>query len=180
MSFTNELPWNKYGMIIELTSQLEGVSPQIGKTVIQKMMYLLNRVSNVPTGYDHTLYTYGPYSSELSEDVAIVSAMGGVKLNDGIRGGYEISPSENAPWILSKSNEFVTKYTSEIKKLVETFGKYKARELELRSTLIFLSQNDLKIEVEELKIQLLDLKPYFSEEEVLNAIDELKKMKVCC
>lgn len=174
MSFANELPWNKYGMIIDLTRKLEGVSPQIGKIVIQKMIYLLTQVFSVPTGYDHTLYTYGPYSAELSEDVEIVSAMGGVKVNDGYRGGYEISPSENANWILSKSNDFVTKYSPEILKLVETFGRYKARELELRSTLIFLGKNDKLLKVEDLKAQLLDLKPYFSEEEVLDAIEELK------
>lgn len=48
------------------------VWPQFGKTVLQKLVYLLTTIYVVPTGYEHTLYTYGPFSAELASDVETV------------------------------------------------------------------------------------------------------------
>lgn len=92
MSFTCNLPWNQYGIIVELARRLENVSPQFGKTALQKMVYLLMEVYDVPCDYEYSLYTtYGPYSAELAANVDYVNALGGVKLYEGSKAGYEIA-----------------------------------------------------------------------------------------
>lgn len=173
MSFASSLPWNKYGMIIELTRRLQGISPQLGKTALQKMIYLLTAVYCVPSGYEHTLYTYGPYSAELTSDTEYLAAIGGVSIREGSRGGYEIATTENSMGILAKSQGFTAQFEKQLNQLIEDFGAYSARELELRSTLIFLAKED-SFNQEQLKRQLLELKPYFNEVEVLSTIDELE------
>lgn len=172
MSFTLNLPWNKYGIIIELAKRLNGISPQFGKTALQKLIYLLTEIYGVPCDYEYSLYTYGPYSAELASNVDYVNALGGIELIDGLKGGYEIIVGEDAEHILSKAERFIKQYSDNIDQLIADFGSYSARDLELRTTLIYLSKNEV-LSKEELARQLRDLKPYFSNSEINEVIDEL-------
>ena len=56
-----------------LATKLDGVSPQFGRTVLQKLVYLLHVLYGVNPGYDFELYTYGPFSSQLLSDLDVVS-----------------------------------------------------------------------------------------------------------
>ena len=171
MAFGSNIPWDKYGLIVELAKRLEGISPQFGKTALQKLVFLLGAVYQVPCQYEYQLYTYGPYCAELAADVEYVAAMGGVKLWQ-VNSGYAIKPAENAQWIKEKADDFFHRYDRQLDQLITKFGTYNARELELRSTLIYLAQCE---ELTEMKLlhQLIDLKPYFVQTEVLTAIQDL-------
>jgi len=48
--------WDQYGLMAELALKLKGVSPQFGKTVLQKLVYILQEIYRVPCGYDYILY----------------------------------------------------------------------------------------------------------------------------
>ncbi|KLU62648.1 hypothetical protein CEB3_c09600 [Peptococcaceae bacterium CEB3] len=176
MPFTTNVPWQKYGIIVELARRLETVSPQFGKTALQKMVYLLTTIYHVPCHYEHTIYTYGPYSAELAEDVEFVAAMGGVRLTEGNKGGYKISPAEHADWIADKAKDVLEKYRGEFAALVADFGSFNARELELRSTLIFLNKHD-QTNTSNLAKELTELKPYFTTNEVSAVIDDLAEKR---
>lgn len=170
--FSSNIPWDKYGLIVELSRRIQDVSPQFGKTVVQKLVYLLTTIYEVPTGYEHTLYTYGPFSAELASDVETVAAMGGVQITHGAKSGYAISLGNNGDWVCGKSKEIINANSEKIDSLIRDFGGFSAKDLELRSTLIFLTKSE-KMTKEKLKNQLIDLKPYFVEAEVYAAIDEL-------
>lgn len=176
MPFTTNIPWRKYGIIVELARRLETVSPQFGKTALQKMVYLLTTIYHVPCHYEHTIYTYGPYCAELAEDVEFVSAMGGVRLTEGNRGGYKICLADNADWINDKAKDFLDQYQGEFGRLVSDFGRFTARELELRSTLIFLNKQD-QLNRSNLAKGLMELKPHFTTDEVLDVIDDLAEKR---
>lgn len=171
MSFSLNIPWIKYGIIVELTKRLQSDSPQFGKTVLQKMVYLLNEIYRVPSGYEYSLYTYGPYCSELTSDVEFVSAMGAIQLCQTHR-GFVINLSDKSDMITQKSTDFINEHKEQFDDLIEKFGKFNARELELRSTLIFLARSE-KMSKKLLGLQLAELKPYFAEDEISNTIDEL-------
>ncbi len=170
--FSSDIPWEKYGVIVELTRRIQDQSPQFGKTVMQKLVYLLTTIYGVPTGYEHTLYTYGPYSEELASDVANVAAMEGIEISHGVKNGFEIKLAKNHDWVSGKSTKFINENRTKIDSLIRDFGSFNARELELRSTLIFLTKSEA-FSREKLTKQLIELKPYFTEKEVYFAIDEL-------
>lgn len=174
MSISVNIPWVKYGLIVELAKRLENVSPQFGKTAVQKLVFLLEEHYGVPCDYEYSLYTYGPYCAELAADVEYIASMGGVNLNQVFNGGYDIRIGDNARLISEKSKDFIEKYSSQIDRLISDFGQYNARDLELRSTLIYLG-NRQRYNKTELKNDLIDLKPYFSGKEVSDAINELVK-----
>ena len=43
--------------------------PDIGKTAIMKVIYMLQQVKGLNLDYDFSIYTYGPYSYEVTYDV---------------------------------------------------------------------------------------------------------------
>jgi uncharacterized protein YwgA len=173
--------WEKYGVIAELADQLDDKSPQFGKTALQKLVYILQEVYGVPCGYDYVLYNYGPYCGELSSDLTYFSLLEGVNV-DWSGKGYEISPSKHTEQFIEKACDFLSRYEDPISKTVQYFGAMSAKDLELRTTIIFVSKqmtNQEEYERRRLVINKVnEIKPHFSIQEIENAYDELLALQV--
>ena len=152
-------------VIGELARQKQG---QLGKTAVMKLLHLLQDGLNVPLGYRFTLYNYGPYDSNVMSDIDFAESLHRVAVDyQGPDQGYRITAG-NMRGALSKNVE------EKLRKLMTDFGAMNARELELRSTLLFLSRDfvgDLLIG------RLRELKPKYSEYEVQGAVKDLKEKK---
>ena len=72
-------------------------------------------------------------------------------------------------------NTFEDKEIEIIDRVLENFGTKKSRELELTSTIIFLNDN-FKLDAQELKHEIIKIKPKFSEKEIDAAQMELKNL----
>ena len=162
---------------LELAGRLDGKSPQFGKTAFMKMAYLLQELYEVPLGYRFSLYTYGPYSAEVLADLEYAKLRKRVEVEylGDPQGGYRITPGEFA----SESNwqtEPIAKYSDALNEMVDHFGSFNARELELRTTSIFLWRRirPWKAEDADILIETVQqLKPHFSEMAIRSAIDDL-------
>ena len=120
---------------LELAGRLAGQSPQFGKTAFLKMAYLLQELYDVPLGYRFSLYTYGPYSPEVLADLEYANLRKQVEVEylGDPQGGFRITPSRVVGGSNSQ-NELMAKYSQVLDDLVEHFGSFNARELELRTT----------------------------------------------
>src|SRR6266850_259581 len=74
------IPWHQYAVISYTAAKAEG-GPALGKTAMQKLIYLMQELHRVPVGYRFRLYTYGPYSSDLAEDLTYVEYLGGLTIH---------------------------------------------------------------------------------------------------
>ncbi len=162
---------------LELAGRFEGKSSQFGKTAFMKMAYLLQELYEVPLGYRFSLYTYGPYSAEVLADLEYAKLRKQVEVEylGDPQGGFRITPIEVAGGSNSQ-NEPIAKYSDLLNELVEHFGSFNARELELRTTSIFLwkrirprKPEDVSTLIEAVR----QLKPHFSEMAIRSAIDDL-------
>ena len=52
--------------------------PGLGRTALMKICYLLQTLGDVPLGYHFTLYSYGPFDSDVLADLASAEVLGGV------------------------------------------------------------------------------------------------------
>lgn len=184
MKINLNFSWQKYALIIELAQRLEGRSLQFGKTMLQKMIYLLQEAFHIDCGYDFELYTYGPFSTQLLQDLDLVEHFRGVEVNPvkSITGGYEISPGEKAEIIKEKGAEFLNKKNVKkaISNLINEFGNFGTKDLELRSTIIFVQRELMRQEKpskNKVKQIVKEIKPKFTDEEIYDAMDELEKKK---
>ena len=175
-----KVPWHRYSVIPHLAHELREASPQFGKTALQKMVYLLQEVNDVPLGYRFSLYNYGPYAQELASDLALVEALGAVKVTyvEEDPGGYEITDGPNSARIRERGGEFLAEHKSKIDHAISSFGHLRARVLELYTTAIFvahsLSQGGNPPTIKKTIDSVYDLKPYFALEEIHNVVDELR------
>jgi hypothetical protein len=183
MNVINDL-WNKVGLISKLAKEFELTRIQFGKTAIMKYLYILQEVFKVPLGYEFSLYTYGPYCSDVLLDLDYTEAIDGVRIYsvDTGTGGYSIRPSHKTDEYIKKSRDFISEHAESINAVIELFGSMSARDLELRSTIIYLYknylQNNWKIDSNEIAFDVKEIKPYFSMEEILDAYDQLDRMYI--
>ncbi len=182
MENTLTIPWFRYALIPELAGRMRMVSQQFGKTALQKAMFLLQEIYGVDCGYDFTLYSYGPFDSQLLGDLDLVESWGCVKVESvksGI-GGFQIVPTEEAKTIRNKAAGLLDDAATQtaIADLIRDYGGKSARELELRATLIYVDK-DWKLRGgnppsrRELYTTVREIKPRFSDAEMNSAIDEL-------
>lgn len=73
----SEIPWNRYALIADLIRRFDQQRNALGKTALQKMVFLLQRVFGLDFDYAYTLYTFGPFCADLARDLDIVAGLGG-------------------------------------------------------------------------------------------------------
>jgi len=176
------IPWNRYGIIAELACRLKGASPQFGKTALQKSVYLLQALYGVDCGYDFSLYAYGPFCSDLLGDLDTTGTLGGVQVHALGWGldGYQIEPGPRSDAIREKAKAFLDNGTVQdsLTRLREDFGRFPAKDLELRSTIVYadrdLGRNGDQPSRDELARTVQQIKPRFSPKSIDAAIAELE------
>jgi len=176
------IPWNRYGIIAELACRLKGASPQFGKTALQKSVYLLQALYGVDCGYDFSLYAYGPFCSDLLGDLDTTGTLGGVQVHALGWGldGYQIEPGPRSDAIREKAKAFLGDATVQdaLARLREDFGHFLAKDLELRSTIVYadrdLGRNGDQPSRDELARTVQQIKPRFSPKSIDAAIAELE------
>lgn len=173
--------WRQTGTIIELASRLEDRSPQFGKTALQKLIYLLQEIYSVDLGYEFSLYTYGPFSAQLLNDLDVAAALGGVHVEyvgDGL-GGYKISPGPHASNLVQHAEKFLTDIRDSLDAVTEQFGHLTAKDLELRSTIIYVDRDaqtsGKALDRSELVRMVHQIKPGFNEALIARVLDELER-----
>ena len=173
--YTISIPWNKYALITDLAIKIKRINAQFGKTALQKMVFLLQELYGVNCGYDFQFYTYGPFSSDLLQDLEILEFNKGVAINSNPEtGGYIIVQGEKATMILEKGKKFLEENKEKIEVAINKFGEYTARDLELRSTIIFVDKYIAKKGDDILKI-VQELKPKFDKKIIQGAYNQLEK-----
>jgi len=156
------------GLIGYLVKRLDEKYPgkQIGKTIIQKMMYLLSR-SNV-ANFSFSMYHYGPYSSEVSGELNFAERNGIVDIIWKDAEGYYINPTE-------KAGDFEHLLSDEEKRavddLVTRFGKFKAIDLSLIATALYLKDN-FNVEEDRLVEAVQTAKKKFSPDYIRSILEE--------
>lgn len=179
-----EIPWSRYGLIADLADKLSGEFNQLGKTILQKCVYLLQEGMGLNCGYNYEFYTYGPYASQLSQDLDFVEDTGGIQIfANSTFGGYIIEPGPENNFLRDKARDFLdtSTYKNAVSKFISDFRGSNARDLELRSTIVFV-ERDFKSkgqtpEFNDIIKTVSKLKPKFSESEIFEAVQEMQNKK---
>ena len=179
------IPWHRYALIAELAKRLHDVRSQFGKTALQKLIYFLQEIYGVDSGYDFELYSYGPFTSQLLGDLDLVEHFGCITVHSVLSnlGGYEIRPTCKADSLREKASEFLSdpKTKAALDSLVATYGGMTAKSLELRATIVYAERDMHRKEKPAIKNDICRLvgqiKPKFTAIEIEKAVEELSGRK---
>jgi len=148
MRVTIDIPWQRYALIAELAKRLQDVSPQFGKTALQKIVYFLQEIYGLDCGYDFRLYSYGPFAAQLLGDLDIVESIGCVEVRRLLTGtgGYVIRPTEKVDALQKRAGDFLSapQTAKALHAVVDRFGRLSARDLELRATIVYVERDLLR------------------------------------
>lgn len=156
-------------------------SPDIGKTGMMKYLYILQSVGKVPLGYDFEIYTYGPYCQTVMSDIEFAEFADYVKVaavtyQNGMS-GYHISTGDKSGELLERDTAILSTYEREIDRVVNFFGGKTAKELELYSTTVYVTQsfvsNHWGNSKSEICRSVQEIKPHFSINAISDAYDDL-------
>jgi len=107
---------------------------QVGKTLIQKMIYLLTRERIAD--YDYSLYHYGPYSGEVNSEINFCEALGVLNIEWVLDKGYFIDVKDTSfEKFLSEEEK------RKIEELISKYGNFTAIELSIITTALFIKDN---------------------------------------
>ena len=167
-----------------IISKIVNEKPGLGKTAIMKYLFLLQKVYKVPLGYDFQIYTYGPYSSEVMEDIDHAKQLDIVLVElatyPGGFSGYNISPAKQLKTMLENEKTTIEEFKESINHVLEKFKDKTAKELELLTTIIYLysvyKANGWS--VDEVISNVQDIKPHFDEATIRTEYETLEKIGI--
>jgi hypothetical protein len=150
-----------------------------------KLAYFLQTIKGVPLGYTFRLYLYGPFDSDVLNDLGHAQVMEAVesKIVPYASGyGYVFSPGPNRALLRGIIGSELAKYHDSITWVLSEFGTRSAADLELLSTIVYADRDAYerhrRIAPDDLCRQVLQIKPLFSEQHINNQIQRLDDKKL--
>lgn len=169
---------NRLAVITWLAENARG----LGRTALMKYCYFLQVVRGVPLGYRFSLYSYGPFDSDVLSDLDTAEAMAGVKSSVAYHAagyGYRIEPGDRADRIKQLGEPFLAEHGASLQWVTDQFRDLNASELELASTLVYsdreASRRGEGLTIPELSQRVRDLKPRFSIQQIESCCERLRQ-----
>lgn len=169
MSIQFEEKWNQYSLIAELVLKLEKVT----KTILQKLIYVLQEVYKIHFGYEYNFHNYGLYSEKLAEDLNFFVALEGIDI-EWEKDGYKVKKTHKTEHFKEKGGEFLDRHFPQIDKVIKNFGNMNIKDLNLLTIMIYALKE--KKYDEDLKELIGELNPYYTQDRIGSVYKELKNL----
>jgi hypothetical protein len=164
---------NRLGVFVRLAERTAG---NLGRTQLMKLCYFLQAFRGVPLGYSFSLYSYGPFDSEVLSDLQSAESMSVLSTEIQYYPGgykYDIRSGEKAEKAKALAGTFLDEYQNDIDWVAKKFGGRLAADLELLSTIAYVYQAEGIEDRDELIERVKLVKPHFSHHQIKNQLDWL-------
>ena len=167
---------DRRALICHLVEAMRSKGSWAGETQIQKSVMFLQKLLNVPLGYDFVLYLHGPFSFELRSELTLMR----------VRLYLDVEPRAHygASFTLGRRGEETVKtkpippeYQRAIEFVAKEISWNDVRSLEQLSTAYFLQDSDLSLEREDVATEMNRLKPHISVEQARRAVDSVDDLR---
>ena len=145
-----------------------------GHTQVQKSCLFLQKMLNVPLGYDFELYLHGPYSFELKDDLEDMLFMEELDLKPRPGYGPSFVVTERGKSRMDKASKFLSKITF----VATEVSQKDVRQLEQISTAYFLMIQDNGLKEEDIPAEVNRLKPHISVDVARGALKEVMALQM--
>ncbi|RKY88423.1 hypothetical protein DRQ09_02885 [candidate division KSB1 bacterium] len=156
---------------------IKKIGDSVGKTFIQKGIYILQEGLKEDLGYSFKLYIYGPYSNDLASDIDTLQDIGFIKVDYDPGGyGYLIGITQKGRKFLNDKSIENSVPMEKIDKIISLLEGGGVKKMELLGTLLYFSK--LSNKDKEIKELVNYVKPHFSEKDIESGLDLLKKEEI--
>ena len=162
-------------LVCLLVKEMGQTDSWAAETHIQKCVYFLQEMLQVPVGHDYILYKHGPYSFDLRSELAVMRA----RYQLDLKPRYPYGPS----FILGSRGELnldlVAEFEEAVKFVATKLSVKTAGALERLSTALYVQAENPELTDEEATQRIHELKPHVKPPQAANAIDEIRKLRGC-
>lgn len=165
-------------VLVELAEQLRAKDSWCGETHLQKAAFVLQSLADVPLGFDHILYKYGPFAYDLRDELTTMRADGFFEAERIAGYGPRLKPTEAAKrQLLAKWPRTVKRYKRHCAFVADKFGSKGVSELERLATALWVTEQ-LPGDTKEQQARFLNqVKPHVSVERALEALGTIETWK---
>jgi uncharacterized protein YwgA len=167
--------WSRKAMIAELSEQLLAHGSWCGETHIQKCVYFLEDLFEVPVGYDFVLYKHGPYSFSLHDELIEMKVRGMLVAEPQGQYGPTLRPGTVGRLLLERQGRAGAASSEQIAFVAERFGNAAAADLERVATALFITRRR-KTPKEQRAAVLTQLKPHIAPSDAKAAVADADKL----
>lgn len=167
---------NKYereALVLRLLKRLKEEGSWAGHTHIQKSVYFLQELTEVPTGFNFILYKHGPYSFDLSDELNEMKAKNILSFEPKV---FPYGPSYRegaaAQLIATQYSQKADEYRKEIDFVAGIIGNKGVSELERLATALFVIKESggSQVNPEPCATRLTEIKPHIPYDKALSAV----------
>jgi uncharacterized protein YwgA len=162
----------RMAVIAEIVERKQGRG-RLGKTAMQKLLYLLQEGYGVDIGYRFDLYTYGPYASRVMSDLDYARNINLLAIRYAPEEGYEISLGSSIASLDSYRRTVHETAGLRVEALMSHFGDMNAKELELHATVYYVLNDDRSQSKSQVISLVQELKPKFEGPQIEQALDRV-------
>jgi len=170
--------------VLEEYKKRRGESSIRSMKKLQKLIYFISEKARIRNELVYRFHYYGPFSKRVAQAIDILRWLGILEckkeelgIADGWIGVIEVKDEKVAKYIIKKILNNAEIYKS-IKEIVEKLAQKSARELELLSSVHYLLSRGIADEKQQVIDILREIKPYFSDNEIKTAVEELRRLKL--
>ena len=167
----------KRALLVSLVEKMKNNGSWCGETHIQKCVYFLQHLLTVPMDYDYILYKHGPYSFDLSDELAYLRGNSFLELHPRLPYGPSLSPGRFGPILKKKYDDIISEYTRKIDFIVQALSNKTVRELERIATAFYVKREKNWVLETDIIKQMIRLKPHIARKEADDALNCLKTIE---
>ena len=169
---------NQVAILLALDRQMEKQGSWCGETHLQKAMFFLQALADVPAAFDFVLYKHGPFSFDLRNELTGLRADGLMKLHpQPAPYGPSILTTETGDHYVDNRRSNLGKYEESIRFVAEQLADKGVSELERLSTALYVMLKHHDISSAEKAERIAELKPHIDLTEAREAIEQVKVMQ---
>ena len=167
----------RWVVIGELVRSLREHQGWAGETHLQKTLYFLQELLQVPLGYDFVLYKHGPYDFDLHDELGGMLSNSILALEHMPPYGPRFRVDEIGEKLIHQRKTEIALYSPRINFIAETLSKKDIRELERLGTALLLKREFPGLDQASLTSKIVEAKPHVPQNLAIDAVREVLKME---
>ena len=165
----------KAALIAEMLDRMIDNHSWAGETHLQKCLFFLQNMRQVPTGYLFQLYRYGPFSFDLRDELVHLQGDGLVTLSPRpYPYGPTLKASDSSQQLRTYFPRTLKTYKNDLSFVADRFGGMTAGELEKRATAYYFHLKDRDNPDELIAAKVNEIKPHISIEAATEATRQIR------
>jgi len=147
-----------------------------GETMVQKSVFFLQKLLNVPLEFDFQLYIYGPFSFELQQHLWSMMADDMITVRP-LEYGSTFEPGEQVTYLEKHTANTIAEHRGAVDFVIKHLAGLGVKQLERLATALYftVTTDDTSIDGRSAKIR--EVKPHISDDEARKAVEEVDEWR---